>query len=286
MEEVEFVIVTGISGAGKSEAIKVFEDMGFFCIDNLPTVLLSKLAELFNQTVGGIDKIALVIDARGRELLDGLFEELAALEDLGFNYKILFLEAEDETLITRYKKTRRRHPLAPEGRISEAIEKERDILQEIKGNADKIIDTTDLDLKDFQSEIKNNFINASIKKQMSITILSFGFKHGMPKDADLMFDVRFLPNPHYVDSLQKLTGLNEAVQKYVLKWPLTKKFKNKLFEMINFLLPHYINEGKTHLTIAIGCTGGQHRSVTLVEKLKESLSNDYNILVEHRDIEK
>ncbi len=286
MEEVEFVIVTGISGAGKSEAIKVFEDMGFFCIDNLPTVLLSKLAELFNQTVGGIDKIALVIDARGRELLDSLFEELAALEELGFNYKILFLEAEDEALITRYKKTRRRHPLAPEGRISEAIEKERDILQEIKGNADKIIDTTDLDLKDFQSEIKNNFINGSIKKQMSITILSFGFKHGMPKDADLMFDVRFLPNPHYVDSLQKLTGLNEAVQKYVLKWPLTKKFKNKLFEMIDFLLPHYINEGKTHLTIAIGCTGGQHRSVTLVGKLKESLSNDYNILVEHRDIEK
>ena len=284
MKETEFVIVTGVSGAGKSEAIKVFEDMGFFCIDNLPTTLLSKLAELFKQTEGGIDKIALVIDSRGRELFDSLFSELAALEEMKINYRILFLEAKDETLINRYKKTRRRHPLAPEGRISEAIEKEREILQEIKGNADRIIDTTNLDLKEFKSEIKNKFINASIKKQMTITILSFGFKHGMPKDADLMFDVRFLPNPHYVDSLRELTGLNESVQEYVLRWPLTKKFKKKLFDMIEFLLPNYINEGKTHLTIAIGCTGGQHRSVTLVEKMKEKLAERYNILVEHRDI--
>ncbi len=284
MKVAEFVIVTGVSGAGKSEAIKVFEDMGFFCIDNLPTTLLSKLAELFKQTEGGIDKIALVIDARGRELFDSLFEELATLEELGINYRILFLEADDETLINRYKKTRRRHPLAPEGRISEAIEKEREILQEIKGNADKIIDTTNLNLKEFKSEMKNKFINVSIKNQMTITILSFGFKHGLPKDADLMFDVRFLANPHYIDSLRELTGLNEAVQEYVLRWPLTKKFKEKLFDMIEFLLPNYINEGKTHLTIAIGCTGGQHRSVTLVEKIKEKLANRYNILVEHRDI--
>ncbi len=284
MKAAEFVIVTGVSGAGKSEAIKVFEDMGFFCIDNLPTTLLSKLAELFKQTEGGIDKIALVIDARGRELFDSLFEELATLEELGINYRILFLEADDETLINRYKKTRRRHPLAPEGRISEAIEKEREILQEIKGNADKIIDTTNLNLKEFKSEMKNKFINVSIKNQMTITILSFGFKHGLPKDADLMFDVRFLANPHYIDSLRELTGLNEAVQEYVLRWPLTKKFKEKLFDMIEFLLPNYINEGKTHLTIAIGCTGGQHRSVTLVEKIKEKLANRYNILVEHRDI--
>ena len=285
-KDVDFIIVTGMSGAGKSEVIKGLEDLGFFCVDNLPPALISKFAELCKHSGGEINKVAVVIDIRGRDFFDSLFEELASLEENGFAYRILFLEADTDILINRYKKTRRRHPLAPEGRISEAINLEREKLEEIRGKADKIIDTTNLGPKELRKDIKENFVSEEHQEQLTVSVVSFGFKYGAPSDADLMFDVRFLPNPHYVDSLRPLTGNDQRVQEYVLKWPVTKQFKNKLFNLIEFLLPQYIKEGKTHLTIAIGCTGGQHRSVTLANKLYQALEDEYNVLIEHRDTDK
>ncbi|WP_018247917.1 RNase adapter RapZ [Orenia marismortui] len=282
----EFIIITGMSGAGKSEAIKILEDLGFFCVDNLPPALISKFAELYLRSQGKVEQVALVIDVRGGDFFDSLFEELSMLEGMGVNYKILFLESNTRMLINRFKKTRRRHPLAPKGRISEAISLERKKLDKIRGKADKIIDTTNLSPKELKGAIKESFLKVSQDKQLTVSILSFGFKYGIPLDADLMFDVRFLPNPHYVDSLRPLTGENKKIQEYVLKWPVTQKFKEKLFDLIEFLLPNYIKEGKTHLTIAIGCTGGKHRSVTFAEKLYESLNGRYNVLIEHRDSER
>mgnify|MGYP006288123559 CR=1 FL=1 len=285
-KNLDFIIVTGMSGAGKSEVIKGLEDLGFFCVDNLPPALISKFAELCKHSSGEIDRVAVVIDIRGRDFFDSLFEELSSLEEAGLAYRILFLEADTDILINRYKKTRRRHPLAPEGRISEAINLEREKLEEIRGKADKIIDTTDLGPKELRKDVKEKFVKEENQEQLTVSILSFGFKYGVPADADLMFDVRFLPNPHYVDSLRPLTGDDPRVQEYVLKWPITQNFKKKLFDLIEFTLPQYIKEGKTHLTIAIGCTGGKHRSVTLANKLYEELDGDYNLLIEHRDSNK
>ncbi|GAB6100148.1 RNase adapter RapZ [Halanaerocella petrolearia] len=284
--KVDFIIVTGMSGAGKSEAINVLEDLGYFCVDNLPPALISKFAELCKHSSDKVKQAALVIDIRGRDFFDSLSEELAKLEEAGFNYRILFLEAATDALINRFKKTRRRHPLAPEGRISEAIDLERNKLEEIRGASDKIIDTTELNPKELKKEIEGSFVENTKKDQITLSILSFGFKYGVPLDADLMFDVRFLPNPHYVDSLRPLTGEDKKVQDYVLKWPITQQFKDKLFDLIKFLLPQYIKEGKTHLTIAIGCTGGKHRSVTLAEKLYKEFENEYNMLIKHRDSDK
>jgi len=285
-QDKEFIIITGMSGAGKSETIKSLEDLGFFCVDNLPPALISKFAEMYLHSKGNIDQVALVVDVRGRDFFDSIFEELEILEELGVDYKILFLETDTQVLINRFKNTRRRHPLAPKGRISEAIALERGKLEEIRGKADKIIDTSNLSSKDLKKELENIFIKESKESKLTISILSFGFKYGVPLDADLMFDVRFLPNPHYVDSLRPLTGETKDVQEYVLKWPITKKFKKKLFDLIEFLLPNYIKEGKSHLTIAFGCTGGKHRSVTFAEKLYEELKGRYNILIEHRDSKK
>ncbi|OCL25412.1 RNase adaptor protein RapZ [Orenia metallireducens] len=285
-QDKDFIIITGMSGAGKSETIKSLEDLGFFCVDNLPPALISKFAEMYLHSKENIDQVALVVDVRGRDFFDSIFEELAILEQLGVDYKILFLEADTQVLINRFKNTRRRHPLAPEGRISEAIALERSKLEEIRGKADKIIDTSDLSSKDLKKELEDIFIKESKESKLTISVLSFGFKYGVPLDADLMFDVRFLPNPHYVDSLRPLTGETKNVQEYVLKWPITQKFKEKLFDLIEFLLPNYIKEGKSHLTIAFGCTGGKHRSVTFAEKLYEELRGRYNILIEHRDSKK
>jgi UPF0042 nucleotide-binding protein len=285
-QDKDFIIITGMSGAGKSETIKSLEDLGFFCVDNLPPALISKFAEMYLHSKENIDQVALVVDVRGRDFFDSIFEELAILEQLGVDYKILFLEADTQVLINRFKNTRRRHPLAPEGRISEAIALERSKLEEIRGKADKIIDTSDLSSKDLKKELEDIFIKESKESKLTISVLSFGFKYGVPLDADLMFDVRFLPNPHYVDSLRPLTGETKDVQEYVLKWPITQKFKEKLFDLIEFLLPNYIKEGKSHLTIAFGCTGGKHRSVTFAEKLYEELRGRYNILIEHRDSKK
>lgn len=276
-----------MSGAGKTEAIRVFEDMGFFCVDNLPPALISKFAELCLQSGGKVDKVALVIDIRGRDFFNALSEELSGLEEKNIDYNILFLEAANDSLIRRYKETRRRHPLAQEGRILDAIKLEREKLEELRGKADKIIDTSNLSIKELKKELQVNFTQVDSNERINISIISFGFKYGMPRDADLMFDVRFLPNPHYVNSLRPLTGNDKSVQDYIFKWPITKKFKNKFFDLIEFLIPQYIKEGKTHLAIAIGCTGGKHRSVTFSNRLSDFLQDrQYHVITEHRDIDK
>lgn len=277
-----------MSGAGKSEAIRSFEDLGYFCIDNLPPTLFSKFAELciYNQQV---NKVALVMDIRGGEFFEDLVEELIRLDKLGIDYEILFLEATNDVLVRRYKETRRRHPLAAQygERIIEAIDKERSMLEDLRGMANKIVDTSDLTSKELKGEIKANFGENTSEESITITSMSFGFKYGIPLDADLVFDVRFLPNPHYVPSLKPKTGLVSEVQDYVLKWPLAQTFREKFLDMINFLVPQYIKEGKTHLTIALGCTGGKHRSVTFAEKLAGALEEqDYKVITDHRDIGK
>ncbi len=281
----EFLLITGMSGAGKSLALNYFEDMGFFCVDNLPPALISKFAELCLQS--DLEKIALVSDIRGREFFNELFKELERIETMNLDYDILFLEASDDVLIRRYKESRRRHPLDEEGRILDAIERERTLLEELRGRATKIIDTGELEISKLKEELKQLFLSDSDKKSLHLSLISFGFKYGIPRDADLVMDVRFLPNPYYVESLRNQTGNDQEVRDYVLKWPLTDKFYNKFFDLIDFLLPEYEKEGKSHLSIAIGCTGGKHRSVTTVIKLAEFLSDqDFNINLEHRDIEK
>ena len=281
----DFLLITGMSGAGKSLALNYFEDRGYFCVDNLPPALISKFAELCLQSE--LDKIALVSDIRGREFFNELFQELSNIEKMNLNYNILFLEASDDVLIRRYKETRRRHPLDEEGRILDAIERERKLLEELRGRATKIIDTGEFKISELQEELNQLFLAEEDKSLLHLSLISFGFKYGIPRDSDLLMDVRFLPNPYYVESLREKTGNDQEVQDYVLKWTLTDKFYDKFFDLIDFLLPEYKKEGKSHLSIAIGCTGGKHRSVTTVNKLAEFLKDkDFNINIEHRDIEK
>lgn len=281
----EFLLITGMSGAGKSLALNYFEDRGYFCVDNLPPALISKFAELCLQS--DLDKIALVSDIRGREFFNELFAELENIEKMNLNYNILFLEASDDVLIRRYKETRRKHPLDEEGRVLDAIERERKLLEELRGRATKVIDTGELKISELQEELNQSFLVEADKNLLHVSLISFGFKYGVPRDADLVMDVRFLPNPYYVESLREKTGNDQVVQDYVLKWPLTDKFYDKYFDLIDFLLPEYKKEGKSHLSIAIGCTGGKHRSVTTVIKLAEFLKDkDFNINIEHRDIKK
>lgn len=281
----EFLLITGMSGAGKSLALNYFEDQGFFCVDNLPPALISKFAELCLQS--DLKKIALVSDIRGREFFNELFQELKKIEAMTLDYDILFLEASNDVLIRRYKETRRRHPLDEEGRILDAIERERTLLEELRGKATKIIDTGNLAISELEEELNQLFLSGSDKDSLHLSLISFGFKYGIPLDADLVMDVRFLPNPYYVDSLKEKTGNEQEVRDYVLKWSVTDKFYDKFFNLIKFLLPEYIKEGKSHLSVAIGCTGGKHRSVTTVIKLNEFLvDEDFNISLEHRDIEK
>ncbi|RAK08941.1 UPF0042 nucleotide-binding protein [Halanaerobium saccharolyticum] len=281
----DFLLITGMSGAGKSLALNYFEDRGYFCVDNLPPALISKFAELCLQS--DLDKIALVSDIRGREFFNELFAELEKIEKMNLNYNILFLEASDEVLIRRYKESRRRHPLDEEGRILDAIERERKLLEELRGRATKIIDTGELKISELQEELNQLFLAEADKNLLHLSLISFGFKYGIPRDADLVMDVRFLPNPYYVESLREKTGNDQVVQDYVLKWPITDKFYKKFFDLIDFLLPEYKKEGKSHLSVAIGCTGGKHRSVTTVNKLAEFLADkEFNINLEHRDIEK
>jgi UPF0042 nucleotide-binding protein len=281
----EFLLITGMSGAGKSLTLNYFEDRGYFCVDNLPPALISKFAELCIQS--DLDKIALVSDIRGREFFNELFAELEKLENLKLNYDILFLEASNEVLIRRYKESRRRHPLDEAGRMLDAIEQERKMLEEIRGRATKIIDTGELKKSELQKELNNCYFTETNKSTLHLSLISFGFKYGIPRDADLVIDVRFLPNPYYVDSLKNKTGEDKVVQNYVMKWPVTNKFYEKFFDLIEFLLPEYKNEGKSHLSIAVGCTGGKHRSVTTVLKLADILEDlPYNYNIEHRDIEK
>lgn len=286
-ENVEITIITGLSGAGKSQAIKCFEDMGYFCVDNLPPDLIFKFADLISITDSNIKKVALVIDVRGGEFFSSLFDAIDYMKEKEIDYQILFLEASDETLIKRFKETRRRHPLAEEGRVSEGIERERRLLESLRGNADLIIDTSNLEVHELKDKIKDAFLGEKRKRLILVTVVSFGYKYGLPMDADLAIDVRFLPNPHYIKELKLLTGNDEKVRNFVLKRSETRLFLRKIQNLLNFLLPLYIKEGKTHLNIAIGCTGGTHRSVVLTEETAKFLNKKgYSVNVYHRDIGK
>jgi RNase adapter protein RapZ len=284
-ENLRFVIITGMSGAGKSQAVHSFEDLGYFCIDNLPPLLIPKFAELAIQSGGKINRIALVSDIRGGEFFASLSEALLELEEVGLDYEILFLEADDNILIRRFKETRRRHPLASQGSITEGIKEERNLLADIRGKADKVIDTTELSPQQLKEEITSLYALDSEQENILITLVAFGFKYGIPLDADLVFDVRFLPNPHYVETLRPMTGNDEEVKNYVWKWAITHKFFQKLVDLIEFLVPCYVKEGKPQLVIAVGCTGGKHRSVTVVNELEKILKGkNYKIIKESRDI--
>ncbi|GIM45286.1 nucleotide-binding protein YvcJ [Collibacillus ludicampi] len=285
-QTVHVVILTGLSGAGKTVALQSLEDIGFFSIDNLPPALIPKLGELVIQSGGKVSKIALVCDLRGRALGQDLFEALKELEEKsGITAQILYLEADDDVLVRRYKETRRRHPMSPDGRIPEGIAKERRKLEEMRGRADWIIDTSDLKPSELKQRIVQRFSNLDEQK-LNVNIVSFGFKHGVPIDADLVFDVRFLPNPHYVESLRPLTGKDKDVSEYVMKWPVTQQFLEKLFDLVDFLLPQFQKEGKNQAVIAIGCTGGQHRSVAVAELLYQHLKQNESVRVTHRDCDK
>lgn len=283
-QAIRLVIVTGMSGAGKTQAIKFLEDMGFFCVDNLPPALMPKMAELALQSEGKLSRLALGIDIRGGQFFDHIVNSLGDLEKAGFAYQILFMDASDETLVRRYKESRRRHPLAQQGRLLEGIRKERRLMQELRGRASKIIDTSARKVIELRRELSDFFTQDEEGIGLHVNVVSFGFKHGGILDADLLFDVRFLPNPHYVEDLKALTGETRAVQEYVMKWSVTQQFFKKLTGLIGFLLPQYIAEGKSQLTVAVGCTGGQHRSVCIACKLADWIrERGYSVSIEHRD---
>lgn len=285
-QETKLVIITGMSGAGKTVAIQSFEDLGYYCVDNLPPALLPKFLELMKDSTNNIRKVALVMDLRGREFFDSLIEALDILGNEDWLHEhILFLDAKDEVLVSRYKETRRSHPLSNGGLPLNGITQEREILDELRGRSQRIIDTTVLKPRELREKILKIY---SEEKQeiFSVHFLSFGFKYGLPIDADLVFDVRFLPNPHYVANLQPLTGLNQEVSSYVFKWSDTQKFNEKVIDLLRFMLPQYKKEGKSQLIVAIGCTGGQHRSVALSEYFARELASNQNTHVSHRDIDK
>lgn len=285
MTATKLVVVTGLSGAGKTQALHSLEDLGFYCIDNLPPALILKFADLCAQAANKINKIALGVDIRGGEFFNTLFEVLNELNSQGIRYEILFLEASDETLVRRFKESRRRHPLSAYGEVLEVIRQERSLLQELRGRANKVIDTSGLVPKQLKDEIVAIFADHTGHTDLHITLVSFGFKYGIPLDSDLVIDVRFLPNPHYQPELSSLTGNDQVVRDYVFSSPVTEKFMNKFIDFVEFLIPEYINEGKTTLAIAIGCTGGRHRSVALANRVGEILGDKkYRETVRHRDI--
>ena len=283
-----FVIVTGMSGAGRGTSLKILEDAGYFCVDNLPTSLIGKFAELIYSSTSEISKVALGLDIRSGKTLDELTSTLEKLTMAGYKYEILFLDASDEVLVKRYKETRRNHPLAQEGRIIEGIVQERKKLLFLKKQADYIIDTSSLLTRELKQELDKIFVQNQDFKNLVITVLSFGFKYGIPNDSDLVFDVRFLPNPYYYEELRALSGNDKEVQDFVMGFEVSHRFLDKLIDMIQFLIPNYVLEGKNQLVISIGCTGGKHRSVTLANRLYERLREnaDYAVRIEHRDIEK
>ncbi len=282
------VIVTGMSGAGRATALKILEDAGYFCVDNLPVPFIDKFAELTASGNSEITKVAIGIDVRSGKSLSQLEQILERLAMQGILYEILFLDASDDVLVKRYKETRRLHPLAESGRIEQGISLERERLVFLKKDADYIIDTSKLLVRELKQELDKIFIQNREFKNLMITVLSFGFKYGIPSDADLVFDVRFLPNPYYYEDLRKLTGNDEKIQDFVMGYDMAHVFLDKLDDMIRFLVPNYVLEGKNQLVVAIGCTGGKHRSVTLANKLYERLQNqnDYGVKLEHRDIGK
>lgn len=281
----KIVIITGLSGAGKSEVLNVLEDRGFYCVDNLPPALLLDFVKLCEKAVNDIDKVAIVLDIRSGEFFTDLFTNLEALKKRETEYEILFLDSSDKILVKRFKELRRPHPLNLNGSIIDGIEAERQMLKRVRSEADYILDTSELSKAVLQTEILNIFLEGQECKKLTVSIMSFGFKRGVPLDADLVFDVRFLPNPYYIKELKELTGNDKKVQDYVMQWEEAQMFFDKLADMIEFLIPYYNKEGKTQLIVAIGCTGGKHRSVTLSNKLHEYLKEkNFRTTIEHRDV--
>ncbi len=283
-----FVIVTGMSGAGKSTALKMLEDAGYYCVDNLPVPLIEKFSELVSMPNSETEKVALGVDVRTGQAFEELAKVLDSMKTAGFPYEVLFFESSDEVLIKRYKETRRSHPLAAGGRIDQGIERERAKLSDIKKRADYILDTSQLLTRELKAELDRIFVSNQNYNSLYITILSFGFKYGIPTDSDLVFDVRFLPNPYYFDEMKNKTGNDQIVRNYVMNFKEAGIFLDKLEDMLQFLIPNYILEGKNQLIISIGCTGGKHRSVTLANELYQRIKDkgDYGLRVEHKDIMK
>ncbi|MFA7411400.1 MAG: RNase adapter RapZ [Tissierellaceae bacterium] len=280
----EFLVITGMSGAGKSQAVKVMEDMNYYCMDNLPPILLTKFAELCHESKRDIDKVAVVVDIRSGEFFDSLFKGLEDLVKMNISYKILFLDADNNTLIKRYKELRRPHPLNPDGSIIEGIEEERQLLYEVKKRANYIIDTSKLTIGMLKEEMAKIFLEGKQTRNISISIISFGFKHGTLLDGDMVFDVRFIPNPFYIPELREFTGEDKNVRDYVFRFPETNIFISKTIDMLEFLIPYYISEGKSQLILGIGCTGGVHRSVAIANRIGAILeTNGHRVAVDHRD---
>ena len=282
----EITIITGLSGAGKSVAIKSMEDLGYFCVDNLPPSLLLKMVELGSQSDASLEHLAVGIDVRGGEFFEDLSDSLDELDRGGVPYRIIFLEADEETLINRFKETRRSHPIHSMGGISESISRERELLQALRGRADIVIDTSRINVHQLREQLMNQYRSEGKEVLLEISLVSFGYKYGIPLDADMVFDVRFLPNPHYDPRMRPMTGLDEEVREFVEAGTQAGEFYGRLMPLLDFLIPAYVAEGKSHLTIAIGCTGGRHRSVTVAERLWRDLSkrDDVIVRVSHRDL--
>ena len=286
-EPIRFVIITGLSGAGKSYAIKCLEDLGYFCVDNLPTTLIPTFAELCANSSRGIQAIALGVDVREGEYLINMVDTIQELRSRGHRVDVLFLEASDETLVRRYHETRRRHPLAGEGNVIDGIRAERAALAHLREIANRVIDTTSLTVHQLKDQMVHSYGPQAAKGGLTVSLVSFGFKHGMPYDADLVFDVRFLPNPHFVERLRALDGRDPAVEEFVMSFSESRELLSRLEGLLKFLLPLYEREGKSYLTVAIGCTGGRHRSVMLVEALSSFLTGlGLSPIVRHRDLDR
>lgn len=286
MEKMKVVIITGLSGAGKTNAADWFEDQGYYCVDNMPPALIKNFIQLTAFSINQINKAAFVVDVRGGEFFDDLSQCLDMLaKNDNIECKVLFVEASDESLIKRYSETRRNHPLAAGSTTKSVIMTEREKLSEIRNRSDYIVDTTNMKVADFKMEMERIFHGGNVENVFAINVISFGFKHGMPLEADMIFDMRFIPNPYYVPSLKKLTGNNKKVSQYVLKQSVTKQFIKQLSEMIDMIIPSYIKEGKNHLNIAFGCTGGQHRSVTLANEMTRIFKEKgYRVTLEHKEL--
>lgn len=279
----KFLIITGMSGAGKTQVMHTLEDLDYFCIDNLPATLIPKFAELCRQS--SEEKVALVVDVRGERFFDKFAQVLEEMAASGTKYELLFLDASDETLVRRYKETRRRHPLGARGTLLDNIHRERELLKPISSKATKYLDTSVLPVADLRKKISELFGSGKEADRMGIVVRSFGFKHGIPLDSDMVMDVRFLPNPFYVEELRKQTGLDKPVAEYIAKFPQTYEYLKREMELLDFLIPQYINEGKAQLVISVGCTGGQHRSVYIANKVYEYLTaHGYKVSISHRDM--
>lgn len=281
-----FVVVTGMSGGGKTTALKMLEDAGFYCVDNMPVSLIEKFVELISMPNSEISKVALGLDVRTDQSFEDATRILEKLKAAGYKIEILFMDAAENALIKRYKETRRVHPLSPDGRVEDGVRKERKILEAIRKNADYVFDTSNLLTRELKESLTRIFVNNEEYNSLMITVMSFGFKHGIPVDADLVFDVRFLPNPFYIDELKTKTGNDKEVQDYVMSFKESEEFLEKLLDMIQFLIPNYVKEGKYQLVVGIGCTGGKHRSVTLANELYRRMKDkgEYGIKLYHRDV--